>query len=468
MAKNPTHSRRSFAKTAGIAASSVFGFQFVPSRVWGANERVTLGGIGTGGKGAVDVAESAKVGFEVVALCDIVDTKRAPESSGGIGSQKKTREAHPDAKFYVDYREMLADLGDQVDAVTVTTPDHHHYHAAAAAMRAGKHVYCQKPLTHGIWEARRLAEIAEETGVKTQMGNQGQAADAMRRVMELVRAGVVGQVKEVHTWTDRPIWPQGFQAPPDPEPVPDWLDWEQWIGPAPFVEYSSKIHPFKWRGWHDYGTGALGDMACHLMAMPFGAIDFTAPKSVVAEAEGGTEISPPINSTVTYDFADQGIKYVWYDGQKKARFERDGWKLIRGEFNRPDDNFLKGMDYRKYDCAIVGDRGTLFFGYFVMDKWMVAPSSAMDGFDWPESSIPRARNGNPYAEWLDAIQGKIDHAEAYFGHSGPFTEAILLGVLAQRLPGEKLEWDSENLEVKGRPELKKWIQRDYREGWEVS
>ncbi len=468
MPKSSPISRRTFAGTAAVAASSAFGFQFVPGRVWGANERVTLGGIGTGGKGAVDVGESAKAGFQVVALCDIVDIKRAPESSGGIGSQKKTRDAHPDATFFADYREMLAEMGDKVDAVTVTTPDHHHYHAASAAMRAGKHVYCQKPLTHGIWEARQLAQIAAETGVKTQMGNQGQAAHAMRRVMELISAGVIGQVKQIHTWTDRPIWPQGFKSPPDAEKVPDWLDWEQWVGPAPFVDYSSQIHPFKWRGWYDFGTGALGDMACHYMALAFGAIDFTAPKSVVAQAAGGTNISPPITSTVTYDFADQGVEYIWYDGQKGARFERDGWKLIPGEFNRPDDKVLQGLSYRKFDNAFVGERGTLFFGYFHMDKWVVSPTGALDGFDWPEPSIPRARDGNPYAEWLDAIQGKIGQAEAHFGKSGPFTEAILLGVLAQRFPGQKLEWDSENLAVKGRPDLQPHIQRPYREGWEAA
>lgn len=463
---NPT--RRAFAKTAAAASASAFGFQFVPSRVWGANERVTLGGIGIGGKGAVDIAASAKAGFQVVALVDVVDTRQAPESASDFSSLEKTRTAHPDARFYANYREMLADMGDRVDAVTVSTPDHHHFHAAAAAMRAGKHVYCQKPLSHGIWEARRLAQIAAETGVKTQMGNQGQAADAMRRVMEVIRAGAIGRVTEVHTWTDRPIWPQGFDSPPEPDPVPVWLDWEQWIGPAPFIPFSSKIHPFNWRGWYDYGCGALGDMACHYMALAFGAIDFGPPTSVVAQAEGGTEISPPIASTVTYEFATPGVRYVWYDGQRGAKFEREGWKLGRGDFNRPGEKILQGLNYRKYDNAFVGEKGILFFGYFQMDKWVVIPSSALDGFAWPAPSLPRAREGSPYVEWLDAIQGRIGQAEAHFGKSGPFTEAVLLGVLAQRFPGQKLEWDPANLAVKGRPELQKFIRRDYRPGWEIS
>lgn len=468
MARSNFPTRRNFAKTAAAASASAFGFQFVPSRVWGANERVTLGGIGTGGKGAVDVAESAKAGFQVVALVDVTDPKRAPESTAGLEYWAKTRNAHPDAKFYQDYREMLADMGNRVDAVTVSTPDHHHFHAAAAAMRAGKHVYCQKPLTHSIWEARQLAKIAAETKVKTQMGNQGQAADAMRRVMEVIRAGAIGKVKEVHTWTDRPIWPQGFATMPDPEPVPAWLDWEQWIGPAPFTPYSSKIHPFNWRGYYDFGCGALGDMACHYMALAFGAIDFGPPTSVSAKAEGGTEISPPITSTVTYEFAGPGVKYVWYDGMQGAQFDRKEWKLTRGDFNRPGEKILQGLNYRKFDNAIVGDRGILYFGYFQMDKWVVIPSSALDGFAWPAQTLPRAREGNPYAEWLDSIRGKIAQSESHFGKSGPFTEAVLLGVIAQRFPGQKLEWDSANLAIKGRPDLQRFIRTEYRKGWEVA
>ena len=163
-------------------------------------------------------------------------------------------------------------MGDKVDAVTVSTPDHHHFHASVMAMQAGKHVYCQKPLTHGIWEARMMAQIASQTGVKTQMGNQAHANDHMRRCVELIRAGIIGKVKEIHAWTNRPIWPQGFHSPPAKEAVPAAIDWNQWIGPAPWVDYSHLIAPFSWRGWWDYGTGALGDMACHIMDMGYWAM----------------------------------------------------------------------------------------------------------------------------------------------------------------------------------------------------
>jgi len=471
--------RRDFSKKASlataVAASSAFGFQFVPSHVWGANSRIQLGGIGSGGKGKVDIAECAKVGIQVAALVDIVDTKRLSISGADqdgkklkarLASMGHTRQAFPDAKFYGDYREMLHDMGDKIDAVTVSTPDHHHFHAAVLSMKAGKHVYCQKPLTHGIWEARTLARVAKETGVKTQMGNQAHANDHLRRVAELLRSGILGKVKEVHAWTNRPIWPQGFSAPPAAAPVPVGIDWKQWIGPAPWVDYSPKIAPFSWRGWWNYGTGALGDMACHIMDMAYWGLELGSPQTIKAVEEGGTELSAPINSSITYDFADKGIKFHWYDGQKGAKFDAEKWRLIPGEFNRPGEKILEGVDYKKYGSVIIGEKGKLFFNRF-SDTWFVKPSSALDGFNFPGQSIPRARDQNNYAEWLDSIEGKVDHGQSYFGYAGPFTEMVLLGVVAQRNPNEKLRWDAANLEFKGRPDLKSQIQPAYRDGWKI-
>lgn len=458
-------SRRKFSKASAAAGAAALGFQVVPSRVFGANDRPAVGGIGTGGKGVADIGGAVGAGCDIVGLVDIVDIKRMPEAGGRrSGGLIKIRDEHPDAKFYTDYREMIEDLGDKLDAVTVSTPDHHHFHATLAAMQAGKAVYTQKPLTHGIWEARVLTEMAEKTGVATQMGNQAHANDHLRRVTELIRAGIIGKVKEIHAWTNRPIWAQGFKSPPPAEPVPAAIDWEQWIGPAPFVEYSSKIAPFAWRGWWDFGTGAMGDMACHIMNMPLWAAELGFPTSVEAKQEGATELSPPINSTVTYDFGNEGVKFVWYDGQKGAKFERDGWRLAKGDYNRPDDRILEGVDYRQYESVIVGEKGKLFFQRKV-ENWFVKPSSAVEGFEWPEQSIQRTKGA--YHEWVDAIKGKIDRAESGFHTSGPQTEVVLLGTLAQRVPDTKLEWDAEKLEVKGKPELKKYIQREYRSGWEV-
>ncbi|MEX2581474.1 MAG: Gfo/Idh/MocA family oxidoreductase [Verrucomicrobiales bacterium] len=463
-------SRRTFVKTA--AASAAFGFQFVPSRVWGANSRVNFGAIGSGGKGQADIGGSVGAGMQCAALVDIVDIEKfSPADASGsvksrLGSIADARDKFPDAKFYTDYREMIADMGDKIDAVTVSTPDHHHFHASLLAMKAGKHVYCQKPLTHSIWEARTLARVAKETGVQTQMGNQAHANDHMRRVVELVRAGLLGEVKEVHAWTNRPTWPQGFQEPPEKTEVPLGLDWEQWVGPAEWVEYSPKIAPFAWRGWWNFGTGALGDMACHIMDMPYWALNLGVPASIQAEQNGGSAISPPINSTIVYDFKDKGIELHWYDGQIGGEFDRENWRLVPGEFNRPSDEILEGVDYKKYGSVIVGENGKLYFDRF-KDTWMVKPSRAMDGFDAPAESIPRAPEENNYREWLAAIEGKIERGQSDFSHAGPFSETVLLGCLAQRTPGRKLQWDADAMKVKGHPELDAVIRRDYREGWEI-
>ena len=265
-------SRRRFHQTTGAAIGALAGFHFFPSLAQKKLEKPTLAAIGAGGKGAADVAGCKKAGFEVVALVDVIDVTKFTKLDKRMRRLGDTRRDFPQARLFTDYRQMLADMGDQVDAVTVSTPDHHHYHASSMAMMAGKHVYCQKPLTHGIWEARALNRIAAETGVKTQMGNQAHANDHMRRCVELIRAGIIGKVSEVHAWTNRPIWPQGFAAPPAKEPVPDGIDWQQWVGPGPWVDYSPKIAPFAWRGWWDYGTGALGDMACHIMDVGYWAM----------------------------------------------------------------------------------------------------------------------------------------------------------------------------------------------------
>lgn len=465
----PAASRRTFVKS---AAASAFGFQFVPSHVWGANSRINFGAIGSGGKGQADINGSINAGMQCAALVDIVDVEKysQSEANGSVKSRlnsiTEAREKFPDATFYTDYREMISDMGDKIDAVTISTPDHHHFHAALQAMQAGKHVYCQKPLTHSIWEARVLTKVAREMGVKTQMGNQAHANSHMRRVVELVQAGALGEVKEVHAWTNRPIWPQGFSELPEKAEVPLGLDWEQWIGPAEWVDYSPRIAPFAWRGWWNFGTGALGDMACHIMDMPYWALDLGSPTSLKAEQEGGSDLSAPINSTIEYDFADKGIKMHWYDGQIGASFDQENWRLIPGEFNRPSEEILEGADYKKYGSVIIGERGKLFFDR-KNDNWMVNPSSGLDGFEFPEPSIPRAKEDNNYEEWLDAIEGRVERGQSDFDYAGPFSETVLLGCLAQRNPGERLKWNAEKMKVKGRPELDKLIRREYRAGWEV-
>ncbi len=476
---NKSVSRRQFGKVAAASFGAASGFHFFPALADKKLEKPALAGIGAGGKGTADLAGSRSAGFEIVALVDIVDANKLANLSGAdqkaqgrLKRMAQVRQSYPDAGFYTDYREMLSDLGDKIDAVTVSTPDHHHFHASVMAMQSGKHVYCQKPLTHGIWEARMMKEVAAKTGVKTQMGNQAHANDHMRRCVELIRAGVIGKVTAIHAWTNRPIWPQGFKSPPAKEPVPAGIDWKQWIGPAPWVDYSSKIAPFAWRGWWDYGTGALGDMACHIMDLGYWSMNPGAPKSVTAKQSGATELSPPINSVITWDFgpsqysSKNGFKFHWYDGYIDAHFDRERWQLVKNgdEYNHPSDEVLDGEDFSKFGSVIIGESGKLFFNRS-RDTWVVKASSNVDGFQWPEQSIPRATGQDNYREWRDAIDGKVDEGQSYFGLAGPMTETILLGVLAQRVPDTKLEWDAEKMSIAGRPELDKWIRREYSEGW---
>lgn len=468
--------RRSFAKTAGATFGAAMGFHFIPSRAWGNLEKPVLAGIGAGGKGRADIGGSAMAGFRVGALVDVVDvSKLSGDARGKERSMVDVRNSYPDAAFFSDYREMFEKLGDRIDAVTVSTPDHHHFHASAMAIKAGKHVYTQKPLTHGIWEARMLRQLASKHGVKTQMGNQAHANDHMRRVVELVRAGVIGKITEVHAWTNRPIWPQGFAVPPAREPVPEHMDWDQWVGPAPWVDYSSRIAPFAWRGWWNFGTGALGDMACHIMDMPYWGLQPGAPSSVMAEQNGATDLSPPINSKITWQFppsqytSDEGFKFHWYDGYVDAQFDRETWSLKKAsnDYNHPNDDVLEGMSFKDFGSVLVGDQGKLFFNRAQNRKWLLKTEDSIDGFDWPEESIPRAARQDNYQEWFDAVTGKIDQGESNFDLASQLTETVLLGVLAQRVPDTKLEWDARTLSVKGRPELKQYIQRKYRAGWEI-
>lgn len=467
-------SRRTFGKAASATIAAQFGAAYIPAHAFGKMEKPALAGIGAGGKGRTDIDQSEKAGFHIAALADVVDAPKLKQiNDRRLKSMADVRSRYPDTRFYTDYRELISDMGDRIDAVTVSTPDHHHFHASVLAMQAGMHVYCQKPLTHSIWEARTLARIARETGVKTQMGNQAHSGDHMRRCVELIRAGIVGRVQEIHAWTNRPIWPQGFDAPPPAEPIPDAIDWEQWIGPAPWVDYSSRIAPFSWRGWWNYGTGALGDMACHIMDMGHWAMFPAKPLSVMAQQQGATELSPPINSKITWQFepgehsSKEGFRYFWYDGYVDAHFEPDGWKLVKNgeEYNHPDDDILEGLSFKDYGSVIIGDRGKLYFNRS-RNQWVVKPSSILDGFDWPDESIHRA-GGDNYGEWMDAITGKIEQGESHFGHSGPLTETVLLGVLAQRIPDTKLTWDSGNLQIKGREDLQHLIQREYRDGWSI-
>jgi predicted dehydrogenase len=442
--KTPVTNRRTMIK-AGAAA---FAFQFVPEHVWGANERLQVGCIGIGGKGAGDVADVAAAGGKIVALCDVDDNRR-------VRKGMDARELHPQASFHRDFRVMLDKHEREIDAVTVSTPDHVHCHAAVMAMRMGKHVYCQKPLTYSVGEARLMAETAEKHGVATQMGNQAHAGEPIRRAVEWIRAGLIGKVHEVHTWTNRPIWPQGLAALPPQQPVPAGLDWDLWLGPAAKRPYNEAYCPFKWRGWWDYGTGALGDMGCHIMDMPYWALELKHPTRVEADSEGNTPLSAPTASTVRYHFPagkySDALQFSWYDG---------------GRMPAADVLAESGMTSKqvagKFDLVMVGDKGKLFFNRSNLD-WLITPDSAREDFKPPEPSLARVANED--VEWIEACKGGAP-ALSRFEKSGPFTETVLLGNLAIRL-GEPVEWDGPAMKAVGCPRADRYIHRDYRRGWKL-
>lgn len=440
-----TTSRRSFLKRAGTTALA---FQIVPSTVWGANERLHVGCIGIGGKGAGDVRDIAAAGGQIVSLCDVDERQRS----------KAMTENFPKASFYKDFRMMLDKEGKNIDAVSVSTPDHMHCHAAVWAMRMGKHVYVQKPMAHSIWEARLMTQVAKEQGVATQMGNQAHAGEPIRRAVELIRAGLIGKVQEVHTWTDRPIWPQGMSSMPKTQPIPNALDWYLWLGAAPDRPYNADYCPFKWRGWWDFGTGALGDMGCHIMDMPFWALELKHPVSVEAESDGNTFLSGPRSSVVTYRFPagkySDELDFCWYDGNKEDR-------------RMPSPHVFEGTPFnpesaKKFDCIMIGDKGKFLFQRG-STRWAVYPEDRMDSVaDTPETL---RRVPNEDVEWVEACKGGPE-ALSHFAHAGPFTETVLLGNLAIRL-GKKIAWDGPNLRALNAPEAENLIRRPYRSGWEL-
>ena len=434
------YSRRKFIKSASIGA---LGFQVVPSRVFGANERVALAGIGAGGKGSSDIAGARDAGAEVVGLCDV-----------DAGRLNQAVKKYPGSKGYTDYRKLFDELGKSIDAVTVSTPDHMHFHAALRAVQMGKHTYVQKPLTHSIWEARKLANEARKAKVVTQMGNQAHAGEPIRRAVELIRSGVIGKVKEVHSWTNRPIWPQGLEKKLTAQKVPKNMDWDLWIGPAPMRPYNSGYAPFKWRGWWDFGTGALGDMGCHIMDMPFWALDLKYPTSVEAKQNGNSLECGPNKSIVTYTFPEgkynHKMPFVWYDG---------GYMPEESVF---EGTIVNSQNAKKFDLIIIGEKGKFLFNRN-STKWKTSPEGLLDNVN-PEKTIPRVKNEDQ--EWVDAIRGVGSEPLSGFAYSGPFTETVLLGNLAVRL-GKRIAWDGINLKATNAPEAEELIKRPYRKGWEV-
>ncbi len=469
LASTPALTRRRFLRGATLSAAA---FTVVPGTVLGlrgaasANQKLNLAGIGIGGQGAHDLSQMESE--NIVALCDV-----------DKGYAAHTFKKYPRAQQFTDYRQML-DQVKEIDGVVIATPDHHHAFAAMEAIKRGKHVYCEKPLTHSVWEARQVAKAAREAKVATQMGNQGQASGLTRRLCEYVWAGVIGKVHEAHIWTDRPshglfeeYWPQGCDRPADTPPVPATLDWDLWLGPAPQRPFNPAYLPFKWRGWWDFGTGALGDIGCHAMDSVFRALKLGAPLSVQAASTRVNSETFPLGSIVTYHFparpaapqannahirgltgaaagsvAMPACKLTWYDG---------GLRPPRPE-GLPN-GVLMGANGR----LLIGDKG------FILGSNVYPESCARKTAHVPKS-IPRS-DGH-HEEWIRACKGGPP-AGSNFDWAGPLAESVLLGnvplrlQLREDLTLSELLWDPANLKFTNLDEANQFLRRNYRAGWSL-
>jgi hypothetical protein len=484
--------RRNFLKTATLASGAVvFG---VPTLLRGQNlnSKLNIAAIGVGGKGSSDI--NCCSSENIVALCDV----DANECAGKI---KK----HPGAKVYQDFRKMFDEMGKGIDAVMVSTPDHFHAVAASRAMRLGKHVYVQKPLAQTIYEARYLRDLARTTGLVTQMGNQGSASDGLRRGVECIQAGIIGKVSEVHIWTNRPIWPQGLNRPDGSDPVPDTLDWDTWIGPAPMRSYKKDVYnPFNWRGWQDFGTGALGDMACHTVNLPFRGLHLGYPTEIEGAALGGmNQESYPLGSKIRFEFPARKISvpaahktffhrhdtlsfapvtFTWYDGgfpiaDKPGRHDNN---------NKPPKELLVDIEALLGEvpnsaCLLIGDKGKIFspsdygesfFLKLADDKKFIHFTKHPAVVAIPQS-IPRNQFGHGgdkahHQEWIAAIKAdKPEQCYSRFEIAAQLTEIMLLGCVALRA-GKKIEWDGPNMRATNCPEAARFVKRENRAGWELS
>jgi predicted dehydrogenase len=455
-------SRRRFV--GGLAASA--GFMVVPRHVLGGpgykapSDTLNIATVGCGGMGNSNTVQC--VDENVVALCDVDDA---------LG--ERTYRKFPDAKTYRDYRVMLEKQKD-IDAVIIATPDHSHAVIALACMELGKHVYVQKPMTRTIWEARMLTEAARRYKVVSQMGNQGHSGEGVRLIQEWIADGAIGQVAEVHCWTNRPIWPQGMPRPVDTPKVPSTLDWDFWVGPAPMRPYHPAYHPFSWRSWMDFGCGALGDMACHVMDASYTALHLGSPTSVTAyiafqvietpkvNQEG--ELVPnrhrveyndsyPMSTIVHYSFPARGdeppVKLHWYDG---------GLLPERPEELEPDHKMPES------GTMFVGEKGKLLSETYSESPRLI-PDARMREYKRPEKTIPRIK-GTHEQNWIEACKSN-GQASSHFDYAGPFTETVLLGNLAIRFPGQKLAWDASAMSVTNLAAANEFIKPVYREGWGV-
>jgi len=443
-------SRRQFL--GGLTAAAAL--TIVPRHVLGGpgytapSDKMNIACVGIGGMGATNL--SALEGENIVALCDVDDDYAS-----------KIYLKYPGAKRYHDYRVML-DKQRNIDGVVVATPDHMHTVVTLAAMQSGLHVYTQKPLTRLVSEARALTDAAKKYNVVTQMGNQGHSGEDLRLICEWIWDGAIGTVQEVHAWTNRPVWPQGIAKRPETQPVPETLNWDLYLGPVKERGYNPIYHPFQWRGWWDFGTGALGDMGCHIIDSAFAALDLQDPTSV--EASVAMIVNPdniweklenfetfPHTSIVHFQFPEKNgrpaLKLTWYDG---------------GLFPPRPDELEPERRMPESGLLFVGDKGKLMSGD---GSTRLIPETFMQSYERPEKTLPRITTSHE-ENWVQACKTG-QNASSHFGIAGPLTETVLLGNLAVRFPQQKLEWDTKSMQVTNHNEANAYVQPDFQEGWSL-
>ncbi len=465
--RNRQISRRRFVKSTGAV---IWGFTVVPRSVLGGtnstlpSERINVAIIGAGGQGIVNAKQLMQFAdVQVVAVADVNESSDYSEFYfGGSGgreparhvineyyAQDKASGTYKGCATYIDFYEMLEKERD-IDACLVATTDNLHALATMAAIRKGKHVYCEKPLTKTVFEARTVARAAAEHNVSTQMGNQYQASEQTRLLCEWIADGAIGEVREIDAWSCRPgdDWPQGVGRPKDTPAVPNGLDWDRWVGPAPMRPYHSDYHPFKWRGWVDFGTGTLGDIASHLFDAIFRAFKLKAPVSIEASCTELNGETYPLASLLTYEFGARDgfvpLTIKWYDGGLRP--------------TRPDE-LETDRTVPSHGAFVYGDKGTIMYG---LEEVRIIPETKMKAYKLPRRTLPRSPGH--HREWIDACKGGAEPG-SNFNFADRLVETVLLGNVALHVPYQKLIWDSENLKVTNVAEANEFLHRPYREGW---
>jgi len=448
--------RRQFAKTTLTGLGTI---SLVPRHVLGGSgytapsDKLNIAGIGIGGMGSGNLKNCEQE--NIIALCDVDSSYAA-----------KTIERYPGASVYQDFREML-DKEKNVDAVVIATPDHTHAVITMAVIEAGKHVFCQKPLTHTVHEARVVTEAARKHRVQTQMGNQGHSSEHIRLLKEWLEDGAIGNVTEVHAWTDRPVggdpW-STFLIQPKPEeapPVPDTLNWDLWLGPVAWRPYHPLYHPLKWRSWIDFGTGSLGDMGCHILDPAFYALDLGMPDHISATSthwqDKVSSQTFPRASIVRYHFPARNskppVKLTWYDGRLRPPVP---------------EGLETGRDIPDSGAFIIGDKGVIMHSSHGAGGMRIVPESKMQAYSIPPKTIPRVTEGH-MGDWLRACkEGKDGRpASSNFNYGGALTEMVLLGMIAIRMKDQPLIYDSENARFTNNETANQLLHREYRQGWNL-